>query len=92
MLRSFPVKVTVAAVAAALTVAPSASAHNAGHVIRPDGTCQEVGSFKQVLAGPDKTPLDLMPESQGGMFDEVGTSYAAFQGNTPVQPGPCRLG
>ena len=83
-------RLAVAMLAVALMVAPSASAHNAGHIIKPDGTCQEVGSFKQVLAGPDKTPLDLMPETQGGMFDEIGTSYAAFQGKTPLQPGPCR--
>jgi hypothetical protein len=89
MLRRIPVSLAIAAVAAGLTFAPGASAHNAGHIVKPDGTCQEVGSFKPVLVGPDKTPLDLIPETQGGMFDEVGTSYAAFQGNTPLLPGPC---
>ncbi len=89
MLKSIPVRVAIAAVAVGLTAAPGALAHNAGHLIKPDGSCREVGSFKPVLAGPDKTQLDLIPETQGGMFDEVGTSYAAFQGNTPLRPGPC---
>ncbi len=82
-------KLALATPAVGLALAPTASAHNAGHLVRPDGTCQEVGSFKPVLAGPDQTPLDLIPETQGGMFDEVGTSYGAFQGQTPVLPGPC---
>ncbi len=89
MLRRIPAKVAIAAVAVGLMFAPAASAHNAGHFTLPDGTCHEVGSFEPVLVGPDKTPLDLIPETQGGMFDEVGTSYAAFQGQTPLLPGPC---
>lgn len=89
MTKSMPSKLVITAAAVALTLASSASAHNAGHIVRPDGSCQEVGSFKPVLAGPDKTQLDLIPETQGGMFDEVGTSFAAFQGRTPLLPGPC---
>ena len=49
-------------------------------------------SFKDApLVGPaaDKTQLDLIPESPNPPFDEYGASYAAFQGNTPILPGPC---
>lgn len=64
-----------------LVAALPAAAHNAGHFTLPDGTCHEVGSFKGSPHG-----LDLMPETP---FDEYGTSFAAFQGKTPILPGPC---
>lgn len=70
--------------------AVSADAHNAGHITRPDGTCQDVGSGRPApLVGPDKERLDLMPETPNPPFDEYGTSFAAFQGDTPIQPGSC---
>jgi hypothetical protein len=64
-----------------------AGAHNAGHFILPDGTCHQIGSFVAApLVGQDKTPLDLIPTTPQ---DEYGTSFAAFQGNTPILPGGC---
>ncbi len=84
---------SVAALAtAALVFALPAGAHNAGHFYLPDGSCHEIGSFKDApLIGPeaDKTQLDLIPETPNPPFDEYGASYAAFQGNTPILPGGC---
>jgi hypothetical protein len=71
----------------ALGASQSVAAHNAGHVMLPSGACLEIGSFKPVFLGPDKaTAIDLMPETGP---DEIGTSFAAFQGDTPILPGPC---
>lgn len=75
------------ALVAALAAAFPAGAHNAGHFFLPDGTCHEVGSFLPApLVGPDQVTLDLMPTTPQ---DEYGTSFAAFQGNTPLLPGGC---
>jgi hypothetical protein len=68
----------------------SAGAHNAGHFFLPSGQCLEVGGFNQVFPGPEKTTaLDLDPSTPSPPFDEIGTSFAGFQGNTPIEPGPC---
>ncbi len=76
-----------AAVLLALAAAPVAGAHNAGHLVLPGGACVEVGSFESVFPGPDKTaPLDLIPAT---LPDEIGTSFAAWQGKTPLLPGSC---
>jgi hypothetical protein len=83
--------VTVLA-AIALALPLPAGAHNAGHLFLPDGSCHEIGSFKDApLIGPnaDKTQLDLIPATPNPPFDEYGASYAAFQGNTPIFPGGC---
>jgi hypothetical protein len=64
--------------------ATSASAHNAGHFFLPSGQCVQVGSFKESPHG-----LDLIPETPNPPLDEYGASYAAFQGKTPIDPGPC---
>ena len=77
--------VAAVAAAAALAVAPTASAHNRAHLILPDGSCIIVGSEKSV-ALPDGTLLDLDPTVEG---DEIGTSYAAYQGNSAIAKGPC---
>jgi hypothetical protein len=79
---------TVGALAAVSLVGVlPAQAHNAGHMILPDGTCQEVGSFRAApLVGTDKTALDLMPATPQ---DEYGASFAAFRGETPLLPGGC---
>lgn len=75
---------------AGLLLAGTAGAHNAGHFFLPDGTCHEIGSFKEApLVGPDRTPLDLIPETPTIPFDEYGASFAAFQGQTPILPGGC---
>jgi hypothetical protein len=84
--------VLFAAVAcAALSFALPAEAHNAGHFFLPDGSCHEVGSFRDApLVGADRTQLDLVSETPNPPFDEYGVSYVGFQGNTPIFPGPCR--
>jgi hypothetical protein len=75
------------ALVAVLVSALPAGAHNAGHFFLPDGTCQQVGSFLPApLVGSDKSQLDLIPATPQ---DEYGTSFAAFQGNTPLLPGGC---
>jgi hypothetical protein len=72
-------------VTAALALAPGASAHNRAHLILPDGSCIIVGSEMSVTL-PDGTLLDLDPAVEG---DEIGTSYAAYQGNSAIEKGPC---
>ena len=75
----------VAAFSAAVLVTPlPAGAHNAGHLFLPDGTCLVVGSLKEAPGD-----LDLIPATPDPPFDEYGTSFAAFQGRTPLLPGPC---
>jgi hypothetical protein len=73
-----------------LMLPAAVGAHNAGHFILPDGSCHIVGSFKPApLVGQDRVQLDLMPQTPNPPFDEYGTSYAAFQGQTPILPGGC---
>jgi hypothetical protein len=78
-------KAAVLAAAVALMLTPTAPAHNRAHVILPNGTCIIVGSEKSVTL-PDGTLLDLDPYVEG---DEIGTSYAAYQGNSTIEKGPC---
>jgi len=87
---------TVAAIATVTVPTGVAGAHNAAHLIRPDGTCHEVGSNKDapiVGAGnPNQSPgsnnqpgqLDLIP----GNGDQYGARYAADQ-SPPLLPGNC---
>ena len=85
---------TAVAVAAAVLATPFiAAAHNAGHFILPDGTCHEIGSFKHgPLVGPDKTRLDLVPETPSPPFDEFGVSFVGFFQRNDIRPGPCPAG
>ena len=76
------------AAAAALAVAPTASAHNRAHIVLPNGSCIIVGSEKSVQL-PDGTYLDLYPEDGPYPNDEYGTSFAALQGNSAIEKGPC---
>jgi hypothetical protein len=66
--------------------APPASAHNRAHVILPTGECIIVGSEMSVTL-PDGTLLDLRPETTDA--DEIGTSFAAEQGGSFLEKGPC---
>jgi len=67
-----------------------ATAHNAGHITRPDGTCQELGSSRSApLVGQDRTQLDLVPETANPPRDEYGVSFVGYWGRTPIAPGPC---
>jgi hypothetical protein len=80
-----------ALVVAALLALPSAvSAHNRGLVWLPTGECVQIGSLKSVAPGPDKTTfLDLDPSTPWFVADEIGTSFAASQGNSAVEKGIC---
>ena len=80
------VKAAVAAAALALMLSPTALAHNRAHIILPDGECIIVGSEKSVTL-PDGTLLDLRPETQPA--DEIGTAFAADQGNSRLEKGSC---
>ena len=63
-----------------------ASAHNRAHIILPSGVCIIVGSEKSVTL-PDGTLLDLRPETFPA--DEVGTAFAAEEGQSRIEKGPC---
>jgi hypothetical protein len=78
------------AVVAGCTLAfvPAASAHNRAHIVLPNGQCIIVGSEKSVLL-PDGTYLDLYPADGPYPNDEYGTSFAATQGNSAIEKGPC---
>jgi len=80
------VKAVVVAAALALMLSPTAPAHNRAHIILPNGECMIVGSEKSVTL-PDGTLLDLRPETQPA--DEFGTAFAADEGNSRLQKGPC---
>jgi hypothetical protein len=67
-------------------LAPVASGHNRAHIILPTGECIIVGSEKSVTL-PDGTMLDLRPETTPA--DEIGTAFAADEGNSFLQKGPC---
>jgi hypothetical protein len=91
------VKAMVVAAALALMLSPTAPAHNRAHIILPNGECMIVGSEKSVTV-PEWTPksslqpdgnvyLDLRPETYPA--DEIGTAFAADEGNSRLQKGPC---
>jgi hypothetical protein len=87
MKRAFLV---LAGVAATIALPVVAAAHNAGHFNLPDGTCQELGSFRPgPFVGPDRTQLDLVPETANPPRDEYGVSFVGYHGNTPILPGGC---
>ena len=71
--------------ALALTPAPAALAHNRAHIVLPTGACIIVGSEKSVTL-PDGTLLDLRPETTPA--DEIGTAFAADEGNSALQRAP----
>ena len=83
-----PAKAALAAAALALMLTPAALAHNRAHIILPSGECKIVGSVKSVTL-PDRTLLDLRPETPWQVADEFGTSFAADEGNSRLQKGPC---
>jgi hypothetical protein len=79
-------KAGFAAAALALTLTPTALAHNRAHIELPTGECIVVGSEKSVSL-PDGTLLDLRPETTPA--DEIGTAFAADEGNSALQKGTC---
>lgn len=77
-------------IVAVLAIPLMAAAHNAGHIFLPDGTCLEIGSFKNApLVGQDRTRLDLVPETPYPPFDEIGVSFVGHWQRTDILPGPC---
>jgi hypothetical protein len=88
MKRRISLLATAVGMVVALAVAPSAAAHNRAHVILPNGDCLIVGSEKSVTL-PDGTFLDLRPETVPA--DEIGTSFAAEEGNSQLEKGPCPI-
>jgi hypothetical protein len=85
--------IATAAVGLALAVPVTASAHNRAHIILPDGSCIIVGSEKSVplpdnAAAPTNSDglRDLRPETPA---DEIGTAFAAEEGNSAIEKGPC---
>ena len=86
MKRRISLLATAVGMVVALAIAPSASAHNRAHIILPNGECIIVGSEKSVTL-PDGTFLDLRPETVPA--DEIGTSFAAEEGNSALEKGPC---
>jgi hypothetical protein len=91
------VKAMVVAASLALMLSPTAPAHNRAHIILPNGECMIVGSEKSVTV-PEWTPksslqpdgnvyLDLRPETYPA--DEIGTAFAADEGNSRLEKGPC---
>ncbi len=88
MKRRISLLATAVGMVVALAVAPSAAAHNRAHIILPNGDCLIVGSEKSVTL-PDGTFLDLRPETVPA--DEIGTSFAAEEGNSQLEKGPCPI-
>jgi hypothetical protein len=88
MKRRISLLATAVGMVVALAVAPSAAAHNRAHVTLPNGDCLIVGSEKSVTL-PDGTFLDLRPETVPA--DEIGTSFAAEEGNSQLEKGPCPI-
>ena len=82
------VKAVIVAAALALMLSPTAPAHNRAHIILPNGECMIVGSEKSVSL-PDGTLHDLRPETPWNVADEIGTAFAADEGNSRLQKGPC---
>jgi hypothetical protein len=85
--------IAFAAIVLTLMLASAAFAHNRAHIILPDGTCIIVGSEKSVAlpenaAAPTNSDgfRDLRPETPA---DEIGTAFAAEQGNSGIEKGPC---
>lgn len=76
----------LATAALTLVLSPAAQAHNRAHIILPNGTCIIVGSEKSVEL-PNGTQLDLRPETLPA--DELGTAFAADEGKSALEKGPC---
>lgn len=88
MKRRMSLLLAAATMAGAMAFPALAAAHNRGYVMTGNGGCHQVGSLKSVSPGPDKdTLLDLRPETFPA--DEIGTAYAADEGNSAVEKGVC---
>lgn len=86
MKRRISLLATAASMVVVLAFASPAAAHNRAHIVLPSGECIIVGSEKSVTL-PDGTFLDLRPETVPA--DEIGTSFAAEEGNSAIEKGAC---
>ena len=86
--------VVFAGLLAVMALPMRATAHNAGHIFLPDGSCLLIGSGHDApLVGQDRTRLDLVPETPDPPFDEIGVSFVGHNGGTPIFPSHfCGLG
>ena len=86
--------VVFAGVVAVMGLPMVATAHNAGHIFLPDGTCLVIGSLHDApLVGPGRTQLDLVPETPNPPFDEIGVSFVGHNARTPIFPSAmCQVG
>jgi hypothetical protein len=86
--------VVCAGLLAVLALPMVATAHNAGHIFLPDGTCLVIGSLRDApLVGQERTQLDLAPETPNPPFDEIGVSFVGHDGQTPIFPSAnCAIG
>ncbi len=85
MKRRMCLMLAAATMVVALAFPALAAAHNRAHIVLPTGQCIVVGSEKSVTL-PDGTSLDLRPETPA---DEIGTAFAADQGNSFLQKFGC---
>lgn len=88
MKRQISLVLAAAAMVVTLAFPGLAAAHNRAHVVLPTGECIVVGSEKSVTL-PDGTFLDLRPETPWQVADEIGTAFAADQGNSFLQKFGC---
>jgi hypothetical protein len=88
MRRRVSLLAAVATLAVTFIFPSLAAAHNRALLWLPTGECLQVGSLKSVSPGPDKTTLlDLRPETSPA--DEIGTAFAADEGNSKLEKGAC---
>lgn len=83
--------VAVLTVGAQVAFGQVASAHNRAQNELPNGGCVVVGSEKSVEI-PGRGFLDLIDEGDGDTRDQVGGSFAAFQGQSHLEIGDCSGG
>ena len=86
--------VTISALAIVWLAPGVASAHNSGHLIRPDSSCVDVGSQRDapfVGAGnPNQSPASTRPDSPPDPRPrhQYGARFAADH-SPRLLPGPC---
>ena len=86
MKRRTALILAAAAMAAMLAFPATVAAQNRGLVWLPTGECVQVGSLRSVTL-PDGSLLDLRPETSPA--DEIGTAFAADEGNSALEKGSC---
>lgn len=86
MNRRISLLLAAAAMVVLLAFPAAVSAHNRALIWLPTGECLQVGSLKSVTL-PDGTLLDLRPETTPA--DEIGTAFAADEGNSAIEKGAC---